>query len=256
LHRAIMMPRKITGKSITREQVTSGISVNNQNQITMTKQTSKIIATDDGGGANFNPAPIGNHAARCVYLVHIGTEKDEFQGQEKHLNRVRITWELPNELAVFNSDAGEQPYLISQDYTLSLGEKANLRAMLQAWRGKPFTDDELKGFDITTIIGVPCLLNVIHKKSKAGKDFAAIAGVTPLPKGMAIPDQITDSIIFGYDPFEIEIFNALPEWIRNRIVTTPEYQAAIGNIETPQHEDQEQNDVFADADKVDDKPPF
>ena len=47
---------------------------------------------------------------------------------------------------VFNlekMDSGE-PFLVWKRYTLSLGDKATLRAHLEAWRGRKFTADELE----------------------------------------------------------------------------------------------------------------
>jgi len=56
-----------------------------------------IIATNNGGGANYDPAPQGNHVAWCISMVHIGTVEEEYLGEKKWQNKVRITWELPEE---------------------------------------------------------------------------------------------------------------------------------------------------------------
>ena len=84
----------------------------------------------------------------------------------KQVNKVRITWELPTELKVFNPDKGEQPQAISKEFTLSMHEKSSLRAFLTSWRGKGFTEDEAKAFDVTKLLGVPCMLSIVHEPGK------------------------------------------------------------------------------------------
>ena len=104
-------------------------------------------------------------------------------------------------------------------------EKANLRHDLQSWRGRSFTEEEAKAFDITKLIGIPCMLNVIHNVSKAnGNTYANIAGVTAIPKGFQVPLQINPSFVFSYDEWSDAKFANLPEWIRKRIDATSEFQ--------------------------------
>jgi hypothetical protein len=45
------------------------------------------------------------------------------------------------------------PFLVSKRYTLILNEKGNLRPMLEAWRGRKFAPQELKGFDLERLLG-------------------------------------------------------------------------------------------------------
>ncbi len=178
----------------------------------------------------FELVPAGNHVARCFSMIEIGTEESEFQGKKKHLYRVRVTWELPNEKKVFDQAKGEQPFTISKDYTLSMFDQANLRQDLESWRGKAFTEDEAKSFDITKLIGVPCLLNVVHTVSQKGSSYSKISGVTPLIKGMNCPPQINPSFVFSYDTWDDKKFAGLPEYIRKRIESTPEFKK---RLETP-----------------------
>lgn len=161
-------------------------------------------------------------------MVQIGTVKEEFKGEIKNLHKVRITWELPLETRIFSPEKGEQPFSISKEYTLSMHEKAILRHDLSSWRGKPFSDDEAKEFDITKLLTVACMLNVTHKMSKNGNVYANVTAITPIPKGMSCPPQINDTFVFSYDQFEDTKFNALPEYLRKKMELTPEYLEAKG----------------------------
>lgn len=161
-------------------------------------------------------------------MIQIGTVKEEFKGEVKNLHKVRVTWELPLELHVFSPEKGEQPFSISKEYTLSMHEKAVLRADLSSWRGKPFSEDEAKEFDITKLLSVPCMLNVVHKLSKNGNIYANVAAITPLPKGIVCPPQVNSSFVFSYEDFQDSKFDSLPQWLKDKMVNTPEYLNAKG----------------------------
>ena len=171
----------------------------------------------------------GNYVARCYKMVEIGTVEEEFLGVKKQMHKVRIGWELPTELKTFNPEKGEQPCVIDKEYTLSLADKANLRKDLQSWRGKAFSDDEAEAFDITKLLGVPCMLNIIHVQGKKDptKTYQAIGSVSPMPKGLVCPPQVNDTFVFDYENFDDEKFNSLPDFLKEQIVKTPEYKEAI-----------------------------
>lgn len=181
----------------------------------------------------YDLAPAGSHVARCIQMLEIGTVQEIFQGEPKTLHKVRITWELPLELKVFHKDKGEQPYVISKEYTLSMHEKSTLRKDLTSWRGKAFTEDEASSFDITKLLSVPAMLNVIHNTSKNGGTYANIAGVSPLPKGTQCPEQINPTFVLSYDDFDFKKFDGLPKWLQEKMMVTPEYQR-VSNPNTEQ----------------------
>ena len=198
-----------------------------------------IIATNTGG-ANFEPIATGNYPARCYSMIHIGTTDEVILGVAKRLNKVRITWELPTELKVFKEENGEQPHVISKEFTLSMHEKATLRGFLKNWRGKDFTDDEAKAFDIEKLIGAPCMLNISHKTKKDGSGvYAEIGSIGTMPKGFACPDQINPSFVFTYENFDEDKFNTLPDYLKAKMVNSDEYKSAVNgahHIESPAEE--------------------
>lgn len=169
--------------------------------------------------------PAGNYVARCYQMIHIGTVMESFQGEGKLINKVRVGWELPTELKVFSEEKGEQPHVISKEYNLSLHEKANLRKILASWRGKDFTEAEAKAFDVTVLVGKPCMLNIIHKHgvSDPSKIYEEIGSISPMPKGMTCPAQINPSSVFDYDNFDDVKFNSLPDFIRDKMKSSLEF---------------------------------
>jgi len=182
------------------------------------------------------PIPAGTYLARCYSMVHLGTHDDEYQGRAKKTNKVRITWELPTELKVFNPEKGEQPMVVSKEFTLSMSEKSNLRAFLTSWRGKPFSADEASSFDITKLLGVPCQLSIIHEPSKKdpSRMYERISSISSVMKGVTCPAQINPTFMFSLETFDPNAFAALPDWLKDIVRESDEYKALSAPSEQPQ----------------------
>lgn len=187
----------------------------------------------EGGNFERELIPAGMHVARCYSMVHIGTVEWEWKGQKKTSNKVRLTWELPLEMRVFKEENGEQPMVISKEFTLSWFEKSNLRQTIENWMGKKFSDKEADGFDITKLLGVPCMLNIAHVVSpNNGKTYCNILNITPVPKGMLCPPQVNPSFEWNYDDkFDIDWVNNQPDFIKDAIKSTPEWELRIDQLE-------------------------
>ncbi len=134
-----------------------------------------IIAKSSG--SQFIPAPAGTWAAVCVDVEDLGMLEVTFGGKNKTQHKIRIVWQISE----VKSD--NKPYTASKRYTLSLHEKSTLRKDLESWRGRKFTPVESEGFDVETVLSVPCMLNIIHEE-KQGETYANVTAVMKLPKGM------------------------------------------------------------------------
>lgn len=177
-------------------------------------------------GTDFVKVEPGTYVARCYSMIEVGTVDTEFQGEKKKRHEVMLTWELPTELAVFNMEKGMEPFAVSKTYTLSMHEKAVLRKDLESWRGLGFTEDEARSFDITKLLGVPCILSVIHKPwvSDATKTSVVITSISKLMKGQVCPDQVNPTRILSYDNFDWNIFEGLSDYMKDKIRLSDEFK--------------------------------
>lgn len=133
----------------------------------------------------FTPAPEGLHVAVCADVWPPWTEERREDWGGGLVDKTRLVW-LVEEI----NPKTQKPYEVSQIYTLSLHEKAKLCMHLEAWRGKKFTDEEKRGFDIERLIGVSCQVQVVHKITDGGT-FANVQAVVPLGRGqvkLSVPD--------------------------------------------------------------------
>lgn len=175
------------------------------------------IMASDRGGTDFKPVPAGTHIGICVLVADLGIQGG---GKFKPSQKVYLRWELPNEVTEWTDRDGNKksgPMIIGREYTLSLSEKANLRADLESWRGRLFTEQELKGFDIVNVLGKACMLGVVHNE-KGGKVYANVASVMGVPKGTNLPSAPHNKPTW-YSPAEHDqaVYESLPEWIREKI---------------------------------------
>ena len=177
------------------------------------------IIASGGGNSGFKQVEAGTYNARCIKVVDLGTQQSNFNGEISWRRQILVIWELPSEL----KEDTTEPLTISKFYTLSLHEKSNLGIDLTSWRGRAFTEKEKQGFDITKLLGVTCMLNVIEGNNGKSK----VGSLMPLPKGTEIAEQITPSLSFSVDDYQNgkkEAFNQLSEGIRNIILRAKEFE--------------------------------
>jgi hypothetical protein len=132
--------------------------------------------------SKFTPAPEGLHLAVACDVVDLGMQTTPFG--EKH--QIDIWWQLEAR----NPDTGDR-FVVRKRYTASLHEKAGLTKDLVLWRGKPFTPEERKGFDLEKLLGACCQLQTVHKVTDDGKTFTNVAAVfTAGGKKLAVENYV------------------------------------------------------------------
>jgi hypothetical protein len=180
-----------------------------------------LLAKDKGGSEYENVTP-GTYISRCIRVIDLGTQMTIWQGKEKESEKVLIEWELPMEC---NSDG--EPFRISKRYTLSLHRQAALLKDLEAWRGKPFTEEELQGFHLQNILGANCMINITETE-KEGKKYANVNSVMSLPKGMTKVESPSALVIFDLNNYDQSVYESLSPKLQEIIAKSPEFQALSG----------------------------
>jgi hypothetical protein len=137
------------------------------------------ITVKDASKAYTN-CPEGVHVAVCVDVIDLGMRVETFQGQHPRLTpKLAIVYQVDE----LNPDTGKR-FELNVEKTASMNERAGLRKWLEAWRGKPYTEEQAKaGIKLDKMVGACGLLTVAHKQSRQGRTYANAANITPLPKG-------------------------------------------------------------------------
>lgn len=178
--------------------------------------------------------PEGNHVARLYNILYIGTIETPYtneDGSPKYQNRVRLTFELPNELREFETDGEKvkKPMVISKEMTFSMYKgslTAQLRTASHALIGQALKDEEAEAFDIDDLLGMACMLEIVHEEYQ-GSPYAKVVNYSSIPKGMDVPEQVNESTTMSYDSPEEEL-EKLPEFIREKVKSSKEYRERVG----------------------------
>jgi hypothetical protein len=175
----------------------------------------------ESSGTNLPPIEAGLHQAVCYALIDLGTHYSEKFDKTSH--QLMLMWEFPDVRLDTEKDGEKKslPRVISKKYTMSLGERANLRKDLKSWRGRDFTPEELEGFELKQILGVNCIMQIIHN-SKDGKTYGNIETILPLMKNYKTKKPENPILYFNMsEGLEIP---EMPKWIVEIIKSSKEFE--------------------------------
>lgn len=170
----------------------------------------------NAGSGDFKRAPAGSHIAVCNLVADCGLQPGS-QMYPSPKRKLYVRFEIPAERIEFERDGKtvEGPLTIGSFYTASMNEKATLRKHLEGWRGRKFSDAEAEQFDVSAILGKPCMLTVVESEHN-GKTYSNIASIGPMPKGVATPTAENALLYYDYTSNQDE-YEALPQWLREKI---------------------------------------
>ena len=134
---------------------------------------------------DYEGAPAGSHPAVLVAMIDLGTQKTEFKGETKIARQVFLAWELTSEKKANGSN-----FVVGKTYTMSFARKANLRALVEKWRGKAFSEDEK--FDLDKLLGKPCVVSIVQNGNYTNVDSASQP-----TKGLKVEPQTYPNVLWA-----------------------------------------------------------
>lgn len=198
--------------------------------------TVKSVGTGSGSSSTFTPVPPGMHLARCYRIVDTGTQRSTYNEEVKYLHKIMILFEIHSEDENGNPlvTAKGEPLSISKNMTASLSEKATLRIELENWRSRPFTPEELAGFELKNILGAWAMLSVIKAKGKDGKEHANISSINPVAaatRRAGLPEGHNELKVFDLENPDLELFETFSKYTKEKIMSSPEWQISQGSYQ-------------------------
>lgn len=166
--------------------------------------------------ANIEP---GTYPARLVQIIDLGLQAQRaFQGKEKPpANEIMLTYELVDEFMKdeAGNDIEDKPRWISETLPFFglFADKA--KSTKRYFALDPNNDHD---GDFAKLIGVPCNVTVVNN-SVGDKTYDNVAAVTTMRERDAAkcPDLVNPPKVFDVDAPDMEVFNSLPEWVRDKI---------------------------------------
>lgn len=172
---------------------------------------------------SFEELSEGKHNAVCYRIIDIGTHMELKFGstteyEKKHT--VIFFWETLDE----KMEDG-RPFGVNKWYKLSLHEKSTLYRDLDTWKGG-ITNEELAGLDLTKLLGVNCVLNIVHND----KGRAKVKAVHRLDD--SVLPTVNESFAFDIDTYvsadnkeEMKKVSMMPEFFVDKIESSIEVEA-------------------------------
>jgi len=158
-----------------------------------------LIAKDSGDSFEREIPEAGMQDAVLSKIFDLG-QQDSPYGR-KH--QVLFVWELGETMKEGNFKGNR--FVLTQTFTFSLNEKANLRKTLESWTAKQMSEEKAReGVDLMQFVKRPATLNVVHGEKRDGSLYAKVSTVMPARKDapMLFPELADDWC---------------PEWIANKM---------------------------------------
>ena len=168
------------------------------------------------------PVPGGTYLAICVYSIGIGEQLCEYEGKSKnYYNQVVLGFEICGQTVEI--DGKQEPRVLGKTFNATKGKKSGLRKFIGAWEAKELSDDEYLDTDTNDYVGKPAFLTIVLNETG---EYSNIDSVAPLPAGIPIevPKPMSELIRFDTDDWDQKAFDNLPDWAKERIKKSTQYQ--------------------------------
>lgn len=172
----------------------------------------------------------GAYPARTVQIIDLGVQAQRpYQGQEKPpAHMIMLGYELLDSFMV-DKDGNEledKPRWLSEEFSFNNLEK-DLATSTKRYKAL----DPAMNFDgdFTQLIDIPCTVTLGHNKSaKNGKTYEKILSVASMrPRDAAnAPALKNPTKVFMLDEPDMDVFNAIPAWIQDKIKANLNYQGS------------------------------
>lgn len=220
-----------------------------------------------GGGGNRTPqANIepGTYPARLVQIIDLGLQAQRpFQGKDKPpAQEIMLTYELVDTFMLDENgnELEDKPRWISETLPF-YGLYADKAKSTQRYNALD-PSGEFDG-DFSKAIGQPINVTIVNNAvgDKVYDNIATISAMRPRDADKC-PELVNPAKLFDLDDPDMEVFNALPEWLRDKIKGNLNYkgsalEAKVGNAPAKAKKEEAKKPEPAAADEGDgDNNPF
>ena len=167
--------------------------------------------------ANIEP---GVYPARLVQIISLGVQPQRaFQGKEKApVAEIMLTYELVDEFMKDEdgNDLEDKPRWVSESFPFH-----NLKADLAKSTKRYMAFDPTESYDGDWSKCIGQAINVTMVQNKNGdRIYDNVANIAAMrPKDAAqCPELVNPSKVFDLEEPDMEVFNALPKWIQEKII--------------------------------------
>ncbi|APA84337.2 hypothetical protein BJG93_02205 [Paraburkholderia sprentiae WSM5005] len=180
--------------------------------------------------SEFVPTPEGEYYACLVQLVDLGRSPQ--YGTEQVAMRFELC-ALPGEPSLDEQGRGRPPRLWLMPMSLTVSAGSKLGRLLGGWDGVE-PDDLAEEQDLSERLGRWARAMVIHTERNS-RTFVNIDTLAPLEPGEALhlPQPYYKPSSYDVRDGRCEAYESLPDWMRERASSSPDWQANQAPKATP-----------------------
>jgi len=161
----------------------------------------------------------------CVQIIDVGSQKIEKLKSISFHRQIIIGWELLSPVMTI----GSQGQMIYKTYLMSWGIESPLRKDIERWNGGDLSEDQLRRFNLKSLLGQFHLLELVVTVDRADTSANENLKVAPLPTDIdqsTLPKPLSQFRIFMISEPDMEFFDQLPKEIQEKIRLSPEFEWA------------------------------
>lgn len=179
------------------------------------------------------PAKVGSHLARCFRVVALGHQREEYKGKVRYENQILFSFELPFEMRQFGDK--ELPVAVHPKYNYVFAESSKWRTHIQSWMGVIYNSKEEMP-PPNSFIDKVAFLTIAH--TSGGKE--KVNNIMPADRDyqgnpVQCPPMINPGFLYSVWNHNQQVFEQLPDWIKERVEDSPEYQSRVLNQDISNH---------------------
>lgn len=175
--------------------------------------------------------PVDNYPCRVAQIIDLGlhhkdvwddTSKKFIKATDKApVNMLMLTYEFTTEFMKdeAGNDVEDKPRWLSEDFPVYALD-SDLATSTKRYNA--FDPGHVERGNWAAFAGAPCAVTIAHKKS--GK--AKVGNVAKPMKGMVVADLKNPVKVFDLAAPDLDVFNSLPEWLRDRIKSNLEFEGS------------------------------
>lgn len=192
----------------------------------MALNSKKIPTTSKSNFVEQEALEPDSYPARVAQVLDLGLQPQRpYKGEEKPpKHEIMLTYELTDAFMVDEDgeDIPDKPRWISETMPIfSLeADRAKSTKRYMAIDGK-----QKHAGDFAKLVGMGCSV-LVTTYQKDGKVKNAVGDVSPLMRGMVIPELINAPKTFDLDEPDLEVFRSLPEWLQEKIKSNLEFKGS------------------------------
>ena len=185
------------------------------------------------GGSNMVAEPLeaGTYPGRLVQVIDLGLQPQQYLGEDKApAYSIFTTYELVDEFLKDKdgNDIEDKPRGVSENFALHniKSEKATSTKRYNA-----LDPNNIYTGDWVGVLGAPVMVTLVQNPGKGkntGKIYNKIVSTSAMRAKDAakVAPLVNPTKVFDLDAPDVEVFNALPDWLKERITSNLEFKGS------------------------------